>query len=44
LGLRIIIPFLGAPVPINLDYGWPIDRDEWASKSGRFHFSMGFNF
>ncbi len=44
LGIRIIIPFMGAPVPINLDYGWPIDRDEWASKSGRFHFSMGFNF
>ena len=44
LGVRIIIPFMGAPVPINLDYGWPIDRDEWTSKGGRFHFSMGFNF
>ncbi len=44
VGLRIIIPFMGAPIPINLDYGWPVDRDEWSSKSGRFHFSMGFNF
>jgi outer membrane protein assembly complex protein YaeT len=44
VGLRIIIPLLGSPIPINLDYGWPIDRDEWTSKSGRFHFSMGFNF
>jgi len=44
VGLRIVIPLMGSPIPINLDYGWPIDRDEWVSKSGRFHFSMGFNF
>ncbi|MDP2896604.1 MAG: outer membrane protein assembly factor BamA [bacterium] len=44
VGVRIIIPVMGQPIPINLDYGWPIDRDEWASKSGRFDFSMGFNF
>ncbi len=44
VGLRINIPLMGRPIPINLDYGWPIDRDEWTSKSGRFHFSMGFNF
>lgn len=44
LGLRIIIPVMGQPIPINLDYGWPIDRDEWSSDSGQFDFSMGFNF
>jgi len=44
VGLRIIMPLMGSRIPFNLDYGWPIDRDEWTSKSGRFHFSMGFNF
>lgn len=44
VGLRLIIPVMGQPIPINLDYGWPIDRDEWTSKSGEFDFSMGFNF
>ncbi|NQT84985.1 outer membrane protein assembly factor BamA [bacterium] len=44
VGLRIVIPLMGRPIPINVDYGWPIDRDKWANKSGRFHFSMGFNF
>ncbi len=44
VGLRILIPLMGAPVPINLDYGWPIDRDDCVGRSGRFHFSMGFNF
>lgn len=44
IGARIHIPFMGQVVPINLDYGWPVDRDEWTSSGGRFHFSMGFNF
>ena len=44
VGLRIIIPVMGQPIPVNLDYGWPIDRDEWSSDSGQFDFSMGFNF
>ncbi len=44
IGARIQIPFMGQVVPINLDYGWPIDKDKWTSSGGRFHFSMGFNF
>ncbi len=43
-GLRIHIPFMGAVVPVNIYYGWPIDKDKWVGSSGRFHFSMGFNF
>ncbi len=44
VGLKLYIPIMGQVVPINLYYGWPIDRDEWTGAGGRFHFSMGFNF
>ncbi len=44
VGLRVIIPLMGRPIPINLDYGWPVQKDDTTNQSGRFHFSMGFNF
>ncbi len=40
IGLRLELP-IG---PIRLDYGWPIDRDEFQSSSGRFDFNIGYSF
>ncbi|MCK5547636.1 MAG: outer membrane protein assembly factor, partial [Thermoplasmata archaeon] len=42
IGLRIIVPQF--PIPINLDYTWPIDKDEFVDPGGRFDFSMGVAF
>ncbi len=40
IGIRLELP-IG---PIRLDYGWPIDRDEFQSSSGRFDFNIGYSF
>lgn len=40
VGLRLELP-IG---PIRLDYGWPIDRDEFQDSSGRFDFNIGYSF
>jgi outer membrane protein insertion porin family len=42
IGLRIIIPKLN--IPVNLDYSWPLDPDEFDEDKGRFDFSLGFDF
>jgi outer membrane protein insertion porin family len=40
LGVRLDLP-IG---PIRLDYGFPIQRDSFSSKSGQFQFSVGYQF
>ncbi|MBI1871073.1 MAG: outer membrane protein assembly factor BamA [Chlamydiae bacterium] len=40
VGLRLDLP-IG---PIRLDYGWPIDRDEFQDSDGRFDFNIGYSF
>ena len=40
VGLRINLP-IG---PIRIDYGWPIDRDEFTDSDGRFDFNIGYSF
>ena len=41
IGIRLFLP-IGA---IQLDYGWPVARDQGhLSSSGRFHFNLGYNF
>ncbi|MDP3980175.1 MAG: outer membrane protein assembly factor BamA [Chlamydiota bacterium] len=40
LGVRIKLP-IG---PIRIDYGWPIDRDEFTDGGGRFDFNIGYSF
>jgi len=40
LGLRL---FLGS-VPIRLDYGIPVQSDEFNDSSGRFNFNLGYQF
>jgi outer membrane protein insertion porin family len=42
VGLRILIPKLN--IPVNLDYSWPLDADEFDEDEGRFDFSLGFDF
>ena len=42
VGLRILIPKLN--IPVNLDYSWPLDPDEFDKDEGRFDFSLGFDF
>ena len=42
IGLRIIIPQMN--LPVNLDYSWPLDPDEFTEDEGRFDFSLGFDF
>ncbi len=44
VGLRIMIPVAGRAIPINLDYSWPIDRDEFVGPSPRFDFLIGASF
>jgi len=40
-GLRLFLP-IGI---IQLDYGWPVDREqEHLGTGGRFHFNLGYNF
>lgn len=40
VGIRLELP-IG---PIRLDYGWPIDRDQFQDKEGRFDFNIGYSF
>jgi outer membrane protein insertion porin family len=40
VGIRLELP-IG---PIRLDYGWPIDRDEFQDSEGRFDFNIGYSF
>jgi outer membrane protein insertion porin family len=40
VGVRLDLP-IG---PIRLDYGFPIQRDSFSSKSGQFQFSVGYQF
>jgi outer membrane protein insertion porin family len=44
IGLRILIPVFGGQFPFNIDYAWPIDRDQFVGSSPRFDFSFGFQF
>jgi len=44
IGLRIMIPAFGGQFPFNIDYAWPIDRDEFVDDSPRLDFSFGFQF
>ncbi|MBN1918998.1 MAG: outer membrane protein assembly factor BamA [Verrucomicrobia bacterium] len=44
IGLRIMIPAFGAEFPFNIDYAWPIDRDEFVDSKPRFDFTFGFTF
>jgi outer membrane protein insertion porin family len=39
-GIRLELP-IG---PIRLDYGFPIDRDEFQDSGGRFDFNIGYSF
>ena len=39
VGLRLNIPHLG---PLRLDYGIPINTDQYNSSSGQFQFSVGY--
>jgi len=39
LGLRLNIPHLG---PLRLDYGIPINHDNFNSSSGQFQFGVGY--
>jgi outer membrane protein insertion porin family len=42
LGLRLFIPPLGS---INLDYAWPVSKDDYPGDSTRnFHFNFGYIF
>ncbi len=44
IGLRINLP-MGSGMPINLDYGWPIRKDEnITSSGGQFTFNVGTRF
>jgi outer membrane protein insertion porin family len=40
VGLRLDLP-IG---PIRLDYGYPVQEDDFSSKSGQFQFSVGYQF
>jgi outer membrane protein insertion porin family len=40
VGIRLELP-IG---PIRLDYGWPIDRDQFQDSEGRFDFNIGYSF
>ena len=40
VGVRLDLP-IG---PIRLDYGFPIEKDSFSSKSGQFQFSVGYQF
>jgi outer membrane protein insertion porin family len=40
VGVRLDLP-IG---PIRLDYGYPIQEDDFSSKSGQFQFSVGYQF
>jgi outer membrane protein insertion porin family len=40
IGVRLDLP-IG---PIRLDYGYPIQEDDFSSKSGQFQFSVGYQF
>ena len=40
VGVRLDLP-IG---PIRLDYGFPVQRDSFNSKSGQFQFSVGYQF
>ncbi len=42
-GLRIMIPAFGG-FPFNIDYAWPIDRDEFVDDKPRLDFTFGFQF
>jgi len=44
IGLRIMIPVFGGQFPFNIDYAWPIDRDEFVEDKPRLDFSFGFQF
>ncbi len=43
IGLRIMMPVFGG-FPFNIDYAWPIDRDEFVDDKPRLDFSFGFQF
>jgi len=43
IGLRIMMPVFGG-FPFNIDYAWPIDRDDFVSDEPRLDFSFGFQF
>ena len=40
LGLRLDLP-IG---PVRIDYGFPIQSDQWNKSSGKFNFNMGYQF
>lgn len=40
LGLRLFLPF----GPLNIDYGVPIESDEFNDSSGKFQFNVGYRF
>jgi outer membrane protein insertion porin family len=40
IGVRLNLP-IG---PIRLDYGYPVQEDDFSSKSGQFQFSVGYQF
>ncbi|MGI9244492.1 MAG: outer membrane protein assembly factor BamA [Verrucomicrobiales bacterium] len=41
IGLRL---FILPGAPIRLDYGYPLQTDEYTGSSGQFNFQMGWNF
>ena len=43
-GLRIMIPAFGGQFPFNIDYAWPIDRDDFVDEDPRLDFTFGFTF
>ncbi len=45
VGIRLFIPVPGGNIPLRIDYGWPIVREqENLSSSGRLHFTLGYRF
>ena len=40
IGVRLDIP----QFPIQLDYAWPINTDDYLSDSGRFSFNIGYTY
>ena len=40
IGVRLDLP-IG---PVRIDYGFPLQKDQWSSGSGKFNFNIGYQF